>query len=453
MLPNGTEYVYSYCEPRTGAKYDNVVFFGLQYILKTWLQGVVVTKELIDEAEPLLKEHFKFNGDVWHREKWDYIVRVHGGKLPIKIKALPEGTKIPVSNALFTIENTDPNCAWLTNACETVLMNVWHATTVCTRSNLIVSIIRNYFNLTVEDTNKWLASYTLHDFGQRGCSGMEQAGMGGAAHLVNSMGTDSVMGMIYAMNYYGANKENLGYSVPASEHSCATALGKEGEFEVVKHLIRTYPNGILSVVSDSYDIENAIKIYCTELKPLILSRNGKFVVRPDSPRWKGDTPEEQVLWIIQELEKGFGSTVNKKGYKTLDSHIGVIYGDGLTEVDIHNILEILCKNGYAADNCVYGCGGYLLQRDMSRDTQRFALKASSMCINGVWHEVYKEPSDRSKASKKGRLAVVNHSNTLDGWTTVSEDLAMGGDRLVTVFENGNITKEWTFDEIRKTAQS
>ena len=450
MLPEGTEYVYSYGEARRGGMYDYTIFFGLQYIIKKWFTGVVVTKELIDEAEPLMKEHFKFSGDVWNRAKWDYIANELGGKLPIRIMAVPEGTKMTTSNALFTIENTDPKCAWLTNALETVIQNVWYGTTVATRNNFIVNIIKRYFKWTVDDNNQWLADLYLHDFGQRATSGMEQAGIGAAAHLINSKGTDSVMGMVHAIVYYNANKENLGYSVPASEHSIATSLGIEGEFEVVKHLIKTFPNGILSVVSDSYDIERAVRIYCTELKELILSRNGKFVVRPDSPRFDGDTPEDQVLWIVDQLASGFGTTINSKGYKVLNSHVGVIYGDSLTEKDIHNILQKLMVNGYSAESCVYGCGGYLLDK-LNRDTLRFAVKSSAQCRDGVWYAIYKEPRDASKVSKKGRLAVA-HYEANDDWVTLPEELILPEDnRLKLVYENGELKRDMTFNEIRQNS--
>jgi nicotinamide phosphoribosyltransferase len=448
MLPKETEYVYSYFEARVGAMYDYTVFFGLQSIIKEWLIGEVITKEMIDEAEPILKEHFKFNGDVWSREKWDYIIEKHGGKLPVIIKAVKEGTKVPISNALFTIVNTDPKCAWLTNALETLLQQVWYGTTVATRSNYIVNIIRKYFNETVDDDSKWLIDYGLHDFGQRAASCMEQAGIGGAAHLINSKGTDSDMGIFHAIEYYHANIDGLAYSVPASEHACATALGREGEFEVTKNLIKTFPNGILSVVSDSYNIENAVKMYRTELKDLILGRNGKFVIRPDSPRWEGDTPEDQVLWIAQELDKAFGSIINTKGYKVLDSHTGIIYGDSLTEHDIRNILEKLKVNGFAATTCVYGCGGYLISK-LNRDTNRHALKSSAQCRDGVWHNIFKKPSDISKASKTGRLILVRDGKE---WDTIPLELCYGRkDELETVFENGELIRDQTFDEIRKLA--
>jgi nicotinamide phosphoribosyltransferase len=256
---------------------------------------------------------------------------------------------------------------------------------------------------------------------------MEEAGIGGMSHLVNSKGTDSLMAIPYAVNYYNAKLDGLAYSVPASEHSIQTSLGKENEFEVTKNLIRKFPKGILSIVSDSYDIENAIRVYCTELKPHILGRDGKFVVRPDSPRFEGDTPENQVLWIAKQLWDGFGGTINKKGYKVLDSHVGIIYGDSLTEINIQNILDVLKENGFSGQNCVFGCGGYLL-RKVNRDTLRFAFKCSAQKRNGVWYDIYKEPKDTTKASKRGRF-----DDTGD---------------LKTVFENGEIIKRYTFDEVR-----
>ena len=430
QYPKNTEGVYSYLEARKGAMYNYTTFFGLQYILMEWLDAVVLTKELIDEAEPILKEHFKFCGDIWSREKWDYIVEKHGGKLPVKIQAVTEGKNYPIGTVLMTIENTDPNCFWLTNALETLCQQVWHPITVATRSNLIVNIIKRYFNETVDVDKQWLADFYLHDFSQRGLSCMEEAGIGCLAHLVNSKGTDSLMAIPYGLNYYNANINGLCYSVPASEHSVGTALGKENEFEVTKNLIKQYPTGILSVVSDSYDIENAVKVYCSTLKNEILSRDGKFVVRPDSPRFEGDTPQAQVLWIAEQLWAGFGGTLNTKGFKVLDSHVGIIYGDSLTETDIQNILETLKQHNFAAETCVFGCGSYLV-RKVNRDSLRFAFKCSAQKRDGVWHDIFKAPKDVTKASKKGRFDNV-------------------GD-LETVFENGSIIKIYTFDEIRNYA--
>ena len=432
MYEDDTEIVYSYLEARKGATYDYTTFFGLQYILQEWLEGVVVTKELIDEAEPILKEHFKYNGDVWSRDKWDYIVEKHGGKLPIKIQAVTEGKNYPIGTVLVTCYNTGGKpTRWLTNALETVLQQVWHPITVCTRSNLIVNIIKKYFKESVDDSKQWLADYYLHDFSQRGLSTMDEAGIGCLSHLVNSKGTDSLMAIPYAINNYGANINDLAYSVVASEHSIQTSLGKEKEFDVTRRLIKKFPIGVLSIVSDSFNIENAVKVYCTDLKAEIMGRDGKFVVRPDSPRFAGDTPEAQVLWIANQLWDGFGGTVNSKGYRVLDSHVGIIYGDSLTETDIENILETLKTNNFSAETCVFGCGSYLV-RKVNRDTLRFAFKCSAQKRGGIWYDVYKEPKDLSKASKKGRFN--------------------GGD-LNTVFEDGVITKTYTFNEVRNNAVS
>lgn len=427
MYPEGTEVVYSYLEARNGAMYDYTVFFGLQYILKKWLTGVVVTKELIDEAEPVLNEMSKFHGK-WDRTKWDYIVEKHGGKLPLKIQAVKEGKKYPIGTPLVTVQNTGgKQTRWVTNALETVLQQVWHSTTVCTRSNIIVNIIKKYFNETVDPDKQWLADYYLHDFSQRGLSCMEEAGIGCLSHLVNSKGTDSLMAIPYAINYYSAKLNNLASSVNASEHAIGTALGKEREFEVTKNLIKEYPVGILSVVSDSYDIENAVKVYCEDLKQDILGRDGKFVIRPDSKRFEGDTPEDQVLWIAMQLWSSFGGSFNSKGYKVLNPKVGIIYGDSLTEHDIENILEILKVNGFCAETCVFGCGSYLV-RKLNRDTMRFAFKCSAQKRNEIWYDIFKSPKDVSKASKKGRF-----DDTGD---------------LTTVFLDGDLLKDYTFEEVK-----
>ncbi len=431
MMVPGTKYSYSYQGARLGAEYDYSIFFGSQYIQKKWLAGEVVTRQKINDVEPLMTEHFKFSGRVWDRSRWDYIVDHCGGRLPIQINSVPEGEKVEKDGVQITIVNTDENCAWLPGGLETVYQQVWMPTTVATRSHYILEIIRKYFRETVDDEDQWLADYYLHDFGQRAATCMEHAGIAGMAHLLNGKGTDTKMGMGYALKYYGAKLQGLAYSVPASEHRIATALGKEGEFDVVRRLIELFPDGILSHVSDSYDIENAIIQYCTTLFEPIMARNGKFVARPDSPRFDGDTPAEQILWITKKFDEYYGSTVNKKGYKNLDPHVGCIYGDSLTEFTIEEALETLKQNGYSALSSVYGCGGYLMQK-LNRDTQRQAFKCSAEYRDGAWHDVYKEPKDKSKASKRGRFEHLN---------------------LPMTFLNGEITREFTFDEIRNRIYS
>lgn len=452
FLPEGTENVYSYFESRNGAMYAQTKFFGLQYIIKKWLT-TPVTQEMLNEAIETAKETFFDDPNVFNASSWQLLIDRHGGKLPLSIKAVLEGSKIPTGNVLMTVEATDPDFFWLVNAMETLLQHVWYSSTVCSRSGIIIDLLKTFFDKTSD--NVFLHNVFLHDFAQRGVSCMEQAGIGGMAHLVNGLGSDTMMAIPYAKEYYGAKKENLLFSVKATEHMVQTALGKEREFEVTKDIILKHPNGILSVVSDSFNIENAVNVYCNELKPFILARNGKLVVRPDSLRFEGDTPEDQILWIVKTLWDSYGGEINSKGYKVLDSHISCIYGDSLTEFQIKKALETLEINGFSAENCVYGCGGYLLQK-MNRDSQKFAFKCSAQKRNGIWHDIQKSPLDKSKASKKGRLKLVKQKN-LDNtyqYVTLSESHPLyhdAKDELVECYRDGILLVNQTFEEIRARA--
>lgn len=442
MYIDKTEKVYSYFESRLGAKYNKTLFFGLQYILKRWLSKPI-TQKMLDEAEQYSKIHFFDDPSAFNKDGWQYIVDKHQGKLPIRIKAVPEGTLVPVSNVMMTVENTDLKCGWLTNVLETALTHVWYTSLVATKSYLTMAVINKYFDETSDSGD--LFRFYLHDFGQRGVTCMEQAGLGAMAHLINSKGTDSLMGIPYAKTYYDADLNTLGFSVKASEHSIMTSLGEENEFDVTRHIIEKCPTGILSIVSDSYSIENAINMYCTELKQSILNRNGKFVVRPDSPRFKDDTCAEQVYWIVDKLWTSFGGTVNSKGYRVLNPKVGVIYGDGIDTSDIEDTLKLLKKHKFSSENCVFGMGGGLLQRGLDRDTQRSAFKCSNQTRDGMNFDIYKKPSDISKSSKKGRLKLIN---TNDGYVTVPETHE-GEDVMKVVFEDGMLKNEITFDQIRK----
>lgn len=440
MMPKGTTHVYSYFESRSGAHYPYSVFFGLQYLVKKWLTKPV-TQEMLDEAGDFLDIHFFDNKGLFNKEQWQYIIDKHNGYLPLKIKAVPEGTKVPNSNIMMSVENTDPECYWLTNAMETLLTHIWYPIAVATKSNYIVSELKRMFEKTSDNVD--LYKFYLHDFGARGVATMEQVGVGGMAHLLNSLGTDSLMAAPFAEKYYNADKNNLAFSVAASEHSIQTAFGRERQYDVTKDLCERFPDGILSIVSDSYDIEEAVKTYCTDLKDTILKRNGKFVVRPDSPRYYGDKPEFQICWIAEQLWNGFGGTINSKGYKVLNEKVGIIMGDGLVDEDIFRCLKTLEGEGFSAETCVYGQGGGLLQK-VNRDTQRSAFKSSAQKRHGWWTDVYKEPRDTSKASKRGRLKLI----LKDGkYQTVRQEEA-GDDLLEVVFENGKLIREQTFDQVK-----
>lgn len=444
QYPAGTEKVYSYFECRKGAKFAETPFFGLQYIIKNHLEGVVVTREKIENAAKLCKAHF---GDekYFNREGWEYILNSHGGKLPVVIKAVEEGTVVPINNVLMTIENTDNNCFWLTNFLETILSQVWYPITVASLSREVKVTLNEYFTLT---SDGGLLNFGLHDFGFRGASSWESAGIGGAAHLINFLGTDTVVAMEIAVNYYNADLNGLAFSVAATEHSVMTALGKNGEEQVVENLLNEYPTGILSVVSDSYDIYNFVSnIVGTKFKDRILARDGVFVVRPDSITPTHPTPEEEMVWIMENLWANIGGTINSKGYKVIDPSVRVLWGDGIDLEGIKKILYAVTKAGFATENIAcFGMGGGLLQK-VNRDTQRCAFKCSAQYRDGQWYDIQKNPKDVSKASKKGKLKLIK----VDGeFETVGEN-DPGEDYLKVVFYNGVLVNEVDFATVRKNA--
>jgi nicotinamide phosphoribosyltransferase len=444
QYPAGTEKVYSYFECRKGAKFAETPFFGLQYIIKNHLEGVVVTREKIENAAKLCKAHF---GDekYFNREGWEYILNNYGGKLPVVIKAVEEGTVVPINNVLMTIENTDNKCFWLTNFLETILSQVWYPITVASLSREVKVTLNEYFTLT---SDGGLLNFGLHDFGFRGASSWESAGIGGAAHLINFLGTDTVVAMEVAVNYYNADLNGLAFSVAATEHSVMTALGKNGEEQVVENLLNEYPTGILSVVSDSYDIYNFVSnIVGTKFKDRILDRDGVFVVRPDSITPTHPTPEEEMVWIMENLWANIGGTINSKGYKVINPKVRVLWGDGIDIDGIKKILYAVTKAGFATENIAcFGMGGGLLQK-VNRDTQRCAFKCSAQYRDGQWYDIQKNPKDVSKASKKGKLKLIK----VDGeFETVGEN-DPGEDYLKVVFYDGVLLNEVDFATIRKNA--
>jgi nicotinamide phosphoribosyltransferase len=444
QYPIGTQYVYSYFECRKGARFADAPFFGLQRIILDHLVGVVVTRAKIEKAARLCKAHFG-NEKYFNRAGWEHILNVHGGKIPIRIRAVEEGTVVPVNNVLMTIENTDPQCYWLTNFLETILTHVWYGTTVAALSREVKRKVNKYLK---KNSDGGMLQFFLHDFGYRGASSYETAGTGGAAHLINFLGTDTIVAMETAMNYYNANLDTLAFSVAATEHSIMTSMGADGEEGVVDHLLNEYPDGILSVVADSYDIYNFVdNIVGKKFKDRIVARNGVFVVRPDSITPTHQTPEEEMVWIIESLWKNFGGTVNSKGYKVINPKVRVLWGDGIDIDGIEKILIAVDTAGFATENIAcFGMGGGLLQK-VNRDTQRCAFKSSAQCRNGVWYDIFKNPKDATKASKKGKLKLTKINGE---FVTVIEN-EPGEDYLKVVFENGELVKFVDFDTIRKNA--
>jgi nicotinamide phosphoribosyltransferase len=443
----GTTQIYSYLESR-GGMFDETVFFGLQYFLKEYLQGAAFNQQDLDEADGFLQQVFG-RDDVFDRSKFQYILDKYDGHLPVKIKAVAEGTAVPTGNVLMTIENTDPECYWLTNFLETLLMQVWYPCTAATLSNQIKKVITKFYDETATDDAEAGIGFVLNDFGFRGVSSVESAKIGGAAHLLNFSGSDNLAGSGMAINYYDAKKV-YGLSIPATEHSICTLLGREGELEVFKHVIRTFPTGTIACVSDSFNIFKACEEYWgTELRDEILNRKGTLVIRPDS----GD-PIMTLTKIFEILFDKFGFTVNARGYKVLPAQVRVIQGDGVNYAEIINIYNALKENGISAENLVLGMGGALLQK-VDRDTQKFALKCSSAVINGREVAVEKSPTemdaqgnitDSFKKSKGGRLKLVK-INGIFKTVNQQEHLELE-DALQTVFENGALVNTITFEQAK-----
>jgi nicotinamide phosphoribosyltransferase len=438
MLPDGTEYMYSYMESR-GGEWPELVQFGLTYYLKEYL-AKPITMEMVEYAAKRLEKYFG-TGAVFNQAGFEHMVKDHGGQWALRIKAVPEGTVVPLRNVLMTIENTCPKCAWAVNYVETLLLKIWYPITVATQSRECKKIINDFLVRTGDPAG---LPYKLHDFGYRGVSSEESAAIGGAAHLVNFAGSDTYIANELIYDIYG--EEMASDTIPATEHSIMGALGENGEREQMYRFLKEFGNGpfpAIACVSDTFDIFRACSDYWgKDLKPIIERFTDKvLVVRPDS-----GNPHQVVVQVLETLERAFGSVVNDKGYKVLN-HVRVIQGDGINLAEIRRILEAMEVRRYSADNVAFGMGGALLQQ-VNRDTLKFAIKASAICINGQWRDVWKSPvTDSGKRSKRGKLKLVEQEGVL---MTVSTS-EFGRDIMETVFETGVILSKPPFAEIRERA--
>ena len=435
QYPPNTTAMYSYLESR-GGKYPVTVFFGLQYILKEYLTRPIESW-MVDEAVSFFAAH----GVPFNEAGWRYIAEDLNGRLPIRISAVPEGTVVPVHNVLMTIESTDPQTFWLVSWLETLLLRVWYPTTVATQSWYLKKLIYQSLVKTADDPDGEIA-FKLHDFGARGVSSCESSGIGGMAHLVNFSGSDTVQGVVYANHYY--HHPMAAFSIPAAEHSTITAWGKEGEALAYQNMLDQFakPGSLVAVVSDSYDLWNAVDhLWGDRLRQAVIHSGATVIIRPDS-----GNPAQIVGQVLQRLEQYFGSVINQKGYKVLN-HVRVIQGDGVNEASMSEILANIETLGFSATNVAFGMGGALLQK-LNRDTQKFAVKCSEVTIENKAIAVYKDPiTDPGKTSKKGRLALIK---TDTGYKTVASSV---DDQLVCVYENGKILQEQSLEDIRQRAWS
>uniref|UniRef100_A0A8C6SQP9 Nicotinamide phosphoribosyltransferase n=1 Tax=Neogobius melanostomus TaxID=47308 RepID=A0A8C6SQP9_9GOBI len=443
QYPPNTSKVYSYFECREKrtdpsksrkVKYEKTVFYGLQYILHKYLKGKVVTPEKIQEAKEVYREHFQ--DDVFNETGWTYILEV----CYCSFLMLRPTITVTLLHALC------PFSVLL----QTILVQTWYPVTVATNSREQKKILAKYLLETSGNLER--LEYKLHDFGYRGVSSQETAGIGASAHLVNFKGTDTVAGIGVIKKYYGTKDPVPGFSVPAAEHSTITAWGKDHEKDAFEHIIKQFPNVPVSIVSDSYDIYNACeKIWGEDLRSLIESRSADapLVVRPDS-----GNPLDTVLKVLEILGKKFIPKENSKGYKVLPPYIRVIQGDGVDINTLQEIVEGMKQHRWSIENIAFGSGGALLQK-LTRDLLNCSFKCSYVVTNGLGVNVFKDPvADPNKRSKKGRLSLHRRQN--GDYVTLEEgkgDLEeYGVDLLHTVFQNGKIVKTYTFDEVRDNAK-
>ena len=476
QYPVGTTEVYSNFTPRS-VKHLNVekelydgkiVFFGLQAFIKGFLI------EAFDESffkQPLARvlKQYKRRMDTSLFTNFDvsHIEALHNlGYLPIRIKALPEGAKVNPGVPVFTIVNTKPEFFWLTNYLETVISaEIWKKMVNATIASHYRGIFKKYAEMTAAPMD--FVGFQGHDFSFRGMSGWADGALNGMAHLTSFVGTDTVAA-IDSMEYFynaDADKELIGCSVPATEHSVMCMGGMDSEKETFRRLIQdVYPTDIVSIVSDTWDFWNVINVTAPALKKEIMARgttspfmpSGKVVFRPDSGDpvkivcGDPDAPVGSNEWkgAVRILDEHFGHTLTEKGYKILDSHVGLIYGDSITPKRANQILSNLEKMGYASCNCVFGIGSYTYNYS-TRDSIGGAMKSTSGAVNGIRRTIFKDPKTDNgvKKSAKGLLRVERQNGEyilLDDQTEAQEKMG----ELEVVFENGKIVKEVTLAEIR-----
>ena len=468
QYPENTEFVYSNFTCRSdryltravvNSLDHKVVMFGLQYVIKSLLIDIW-NKNFFKRPEEEVVARYQRRMDLAlgaEAVDTDHIRELHKlGYLPIRIKAIPEGSRVNIRVPLFTITNTVSGFGWLTNYLETsISAELWQIVTSATTAYEYRKLFDHYADITGGD--KTFVPWQGHDFSARGMVGLEGGAASGAGHLMSFTGTDTILALDFLEQYYLGEADFLGGSVPATEHSVMCMGGRDDEIGTFKRLItEVYPKGIVSIVSDTWDFWDVIRKFTRVLRKEILARDGKVVFRPDSgdpvkiivgdPLAPPDSPA--FRGAVECLWDEFGGTLTKSGYKQLDSHVGLIYGDSISIERAEAILEGLKKKGFASTNIVLGIGSYTYQH-VTRDTLGTAIKATWGQVAGEARDLFKQPKtdDGMKNSACGLLRVEREHGNYVLYDKQTPEQEQKG-RLTTVFEDGRLVLNQSVAEIR-----
>ncbi|MCB9260945.1 MAG: nicotinate phosphoribosyltransferase [Flavobacteriales bacterium] len=467
QYPPQTTLVYSNWTPRRSRidGIDEVVFFGLQYFLKKYILGQFQT-EFFDKpkSEVLSKYARRINNYLGPNQVGvNHIADLHDlGYIPMVFKAVPEGASVPIRMPMMTMYNTHPDFFWLTNYFETLLSTtIWLPCNSATIARQYHILLNDYAAKTSDIAE--FVNWQAHDFSMRGLGGLEAALISGAGHLLSFNGTDTIPAIDFLEDYYNANSDTelIGGSVAATEHSVMCMGTNVGEEETFKRLItEIYPSGIVSIVSDTWDLWKVLTVFLPNLKEKILARDGKVVIRPDSgnpadilcgnPNGKSEAEQKGVVQLLWDV---FGGQINTKGFKQLDTHIGAIYGDSITLDRAKEICQRLMQNGFASTNVVLGIGSFTYQYN-TRDTFGFAMKATYGEVDGIGREIYKDPitDDGTKKSAKGLIKLELQNGRYKMFDRVSWQEEQKGE-LKEVFRDGKLLVDQKLSDIRSRVQN
>ncbi|KAF2341138.1 nicotinate phosphoribosyltransferase [Flavobacterium tistrianum] len=462
QYPDGTTLVYSNWTPRKSRleEVDEVVFFGLQYFIKKYIihdfEEYFFKKSKEEVVAKYARRINNYLGE--NQVGTKHIEDLHDlGYIPMVFKALPEGASVPLRVPMFTMYNTIPEFFWLTNYFETLLSAViWLPCNSATIAKEYRKVLDKYADQTssVPEFVDWQA----HDFSMRGMGGIEAALTSAAGHLLSFKGSDTIPAIDFLEEYYKANsdQELVAGSVAATEHSVMCMGTTEGEYETFKRLItEVYPKGIVSIVSDTWDLWKVLTDYLPRLREDIVSREGKVVIRPDSgdpvdiicgnPNGKTEQEKKGVIELLWDV---FGGTTNAKGFKELVPQIGAIYGDSITVARATQICERLKEKGFASTNVVLGIGSFTYQYN-TRDTFGFAMKATYGEVNGEGRAIFKDPitDDGTKKSAKGLMKI----DLIDGKYHLTDNVSWEEEKqgeLKEVFRDGKLLIDQSLSEIR-----